>query len=159
MNDAGGGAALGLGVMAVLVLLYVGFAAFFIYVYVRIVRKAGYSGWWVLLGIVPIANLVVLVMFAFAEWPIERQLKLARAGHALPGGGYGGAQPGYVPQPTASRFGSAAPAAGTPMVAPGPSTGVAGWGPSAGGGLEPLPAKPVFGSNPPDGGRGPGQGF
>jgi hypothetical protein len=158
VNDAGGGAALGLGVLVFLVLLYVGFAAFFLYVYVRIVRKAGYSGWWVLLGIVPIANLVVLVMFAFAEWPIERQLRMARTGQALPGAGYGGGQPGYLPQAAPSRFGSAAPAAGTAAIAPGTSIGGAGWGSSAGGGLEPLPAKPVFGSNA-DGGRGPAQGF
>jgi hypothetical protein len=37
--------------------------------FVRIVQKAGYSGWWVLVLIVPILNLVMLVAFAFSDWP------------------------------------------------------------------------------------------
>ena len=36
-----------------------------------VVRKAGYSGWWVLLGFVPIVGLVMLWVFAFARWPVD----------------------------------------------------------------------------------------
>lgn len=36
---------------------------------VKIVQKAGYSGWWILLAIVPLANLVMLWVFAFSDWP------------------------------------------------------------------------------------------
>src|SRR5262249_3353296 len=36
---------------------------------VMILRKAGYSGWWCLLGFVPIVNIVMLWVFAFSEWP------------------------------------------------------------------------------------------
>ena len=37
---------------------------------VRILRKAGYSGWWCLLSFVPLVNLVMLYIFAFgADWP------------------------------------------------------------------------------------------
>ena len=40
---------------------------------IRILRKAGYSGWWVLLWFVPIGNLVALWIFAFADWPALRR--------------------------------------------------------------------------------------
>ena len=40
---------------------------------VMILRKAGYSGWWCLLGFVPIVNIVMFWVFAFSEWPILRQ--------------------------------------------------------------------------------------
>jgi uncharacterized membrane protein YhaH (DUF805 family) len=36
---------------------------------VKILRKAGYSGWWVLLWLVPLGNLIGLWIFAFADWP------------------------------------------------------------------------------------------
>ena len=36
-----------------------------------VVRKAGYSGWWVLLGFVPIVGLVMLWVFAFSRWPVD----------------------------------------------------------------------------------------
>ena len=40
---------------------------------VMILRKAGYSGWWCLLGFVPLVNIVMLWVFAFSEWPNLRQ--------------------------------------------------------------------------------------
>jgi len=52
------GLTVGLGVLAI-----------FIVPIVMIIRKAGYSGWWVLLWLVPIANIVMLWVFAFADWP------------------------------------------------------------------------------------------
>jgi len=39
----------------------------------KILRKAGYSGWWVLLWFVPIGNIVALWIFAFADWPALRR--------------------------------------------------------------------------------------
>jgi uncharacterized membrane protein YhaH (DUF805 family) len=38
-----------------------------------ILRKAGYSGWWVLIILVPILNLIMYWMFAFTRWPIEER--------------------------------------------------------------------------------------
>ncbi len=35
----------------------------------RVVSKAGFSGWWALLGVLPLINLVALWIFAFAKWP------------------------------------------------------------------------------------------
>ena len=43
---------------------------------VKILRKAGYSGWWVLLWFVPVGNLVALWIFAFADWPALRSRAL-----------------------------------------------------------------------------------
>ena len=40
-----------------------------LYPYVRIIRRAGYSGWWSLIMFVPIVNIVMLWVFAFAKWP------------------------------------------------------------------------------------------
>jgi hypothetical protein len=35
----------------------------------RVVAKAGFSPWWAALGIVPIVNLILLWVFAYAKWP------------------------------------------------------------------------------------------
>ena len=36
-----------------------------------VIRKAGYSGWWVLLGLVPGIGVVMLWIFAFSRWPVD----------------------------------------------------------------------------------------
>jgi hypothetical protein len=36
-----------------------------------IVKKAGYSPWWALLGLIPIVNVFALWVFAFSKWPVE----------------------------------------------------------------------------------------
>jgi len=38
----------------------------------RICARAGFSGWLGLLAVVPIANLVLLYVLAFADWPALR---------------------------------------------------------------------------------------
>jgi hypothetical protein len=35
----------------------------------RVLRRAGYSPWWVLLLLVPLVNLIALWVFAYARWP------------------------------------------------------------------------------------------
>jgi hypothetical protein len=37
--------------------------------HVRIVRKAGYSGWWATILLIPLVNIVMIWVFAFADWP------------------------------------------------------------------------------------------
>lgn len=44
----------------------------------RIAQKAGFPGWYSLGLIVPLLNLILIVLFAFTEWPIERELRLLR---------------------------------------------------------------------------------
>ena len=41
---------------------------------IRVVRKAGYSPWWAIGVFVPGVNLVLLVMFATVQWPVESRL-------------------------------------------------------------------------------------
>jgi hypothetical protein len=36
----------------------------------KILRRAGFSGWWSILMFVPIANYVALWVFALARWPM-----------------------------------------------------------------------------------------
>jgi hypothetical protein len=45
---------------------------------VRIVQRAGYTGWWVLIMIVPVANMLALWYFGFGPWPADA--RLARVG-------------------------------------------------------------------------------
>lgn len=45
----------------------------FCWPYVKIIQKAGYSGWWFLVTFVPLLNLVMLWVFAFADWPNLRR--------------------------------------------------------------------------------------
>jgi hypothetical protein len=44
----------------------------------RIFAQAGYSRWLGLIVAIPVANLIVLVWFAFAEWPIRVELERLR---------------------------------------------------------------------------------
>jgi len=77
---------------------------------VKIISKAGYSGWFVLTAFVPILNIVMFIIFAFAKWPVQEQLEAAqRAG----GRGY------YNPPPSAQS-----------PPGPGPLQGPGGSGPA-----------------------------
>ncbi|MFC8190626.1 hypothetical protein ACFUMH_03050 [Cellulomonas sp. NPDC057328] len=94
----------GAGAVALVVfgLFYVAMIVFGIYLYMRVARKAGWTLWHGLLVLVPLANIVFLIMFAFMEWPVERRLREAEARLGIAPGtdpygqGYGGyAAPGY----------------------------------------------------------------
>ena len=45
---------------------------------VRIVQRAGYNGWWVLIMFVPVANMLALWYFGFGPWPADARLARAR---------------------------------------------------------------------------------
>lgn len=90
---AGAGAIAAIGLMSV---LYIALIVFGVYMYMRIARKAGWTLWHGLLLLVPVANIVFMIMFAFVEWPIERRLREAEQRLALAYGGpppYGGYDP------------------------------------------------------------------
>jgi uncharacterized membrane protein YhaH (DUF805 family) len=53
----------------VILILPLGILALFFWMMVRILHKAGYSGWWSLLMIIPLVNIVMVWVFAFANWP------------------------------------------------------------------------------------------
>jgi len=40
---------------------------------VKILRKAGYSGWWSVVILVPLLNFIMFWVFAFAQWPNLRE--------------------------------------------------------------------------------------
>jgi uncharacterized membrane protein YhaH (DUF805 family) len=35
----------------------------------KIFTKAGYTGWWSLLVLIPLVNVIVVYIFAFSSWP------------------------------------------------------------------------------------------
>jgi len=70
---------MGAGIVGTLGLIYLGFTVLFVAACVSIVRKAGYSGWWVAAGAVPLVNVVMLFAFAFADWPALRDLRRAQS--------------------------------------------------------------------------------
>jgi hypothetical protein len=79
---------------------------FGIIIYWKIFSKAGYSGAMSLLMLVPIANIIVICMLAFGNWPILQELEQLRA--QVRGGGqpfpqqpsfYPPQQPPYPQQP------------------------------------------------------------
>lgn len=50
-------------------LLVIAFMVAMIYPYVRILRRTGFSAWWLLTMLLPIVNMVMLWVFAFVKWP------------------------------------------------------------------------------------------
>jgi hypothetical protein len=54
---------------------FLGLAAVAAVVWWRILSKTGHSGWLGLLMLVPIANVILILVLAFGEWPIHRELR------------------------------------------------------------------------------------
>ena len=44
----------------------------FIAIFGRILNRTGYSRWWLLSMFVPLLNLIMLWVFAFANWPVSK---------------------------------------------------------------------------------------
>ncbi len=63
--------------------LMVALALLPVVVFGEIFRKAGYSGWLGLLMLIPVVNVVWLLIFAFGDWPIRRELSRSRMGPAV----------------------------------------------------------------------------
>ncbi|MDA8066261.1 MAG: hypothetical protein M0Z27_06800 [Thermaerobacter sp.] len=72
-NGTTGVLAIGGTVVVMLVLTVLSIIA-----WVRILNKAGYSGWWILVSFVPVINLIMFFVFAFVDWPVCRQLRQHR---------------------------------------------------------------------------------
>lgn len=62
---------------AIVLLLYLAFLILTIVASVKILSKAGYSGWWILIAIVPVVNVIMFFVFAFSEWPVLRRQSAA----------------------------------------------------------------------------------
>lgn len=67
----------------------------YLWLFYRIFTKAGYSGWYTLLNLIPyVGSVIVVFMLAFGDWPIFRQQSPPSYGAP---GGYPPAGGGYVP--------------------------------------------------------------
>jgi len=44
----------------------------FVVVFGRVVSRAGYSRWWLVLMVLPVVNVIMLWVFAFADWPVGK---------------------------------------------------------------------------------------
>jgi Protein of unknown function (DUF2510) len=114
------------GFLGAFLFVYLAVAVVSIVAAVKVVTKAGYSGWWVLIAFVPLVGFVMTLVFAFSTWPVLREVESLRAqvrgGYGPPpwGGGLrGGPDPGPWGGP-----GSPAPAVPWSGGAP---PGGAGW--------------------------------
>jgi hypothetical protein len=86
MSSTGAGVP-NVAVMGALVLFYAVFMAIIvtitIIVWWKICSKAGFSGWLSLLMLVPIANLILILVIAFADWPVHKELRALRQAHGI----------------------------------------------------------------------------
>jgi uncharacterized membrane protein YhaH (DUF805 family) len=76
---------------------------------VKVVSKAGYSGWWVLIALVPIVGSVFILVFAFSTWPVTLEVQglraqLAARNYGVPGGQ--GFEPSFRESVPATAHGS-----------------------------------------------------
>jgi hypothetical protein len=95
----------------VLLLIYLVVIVLAIVGWYKILAKAGYSGWLALLALIPVVNFILFLVFAFSDWPHQRQS----------GGGYYGNPSGGIPQwsPSPQPGGYPPTAGGYPPSAPG----------------------------------------
>lgn len=91
---------MGAGMLGTLMLIYAGFSALAVAAAVSIVRKAGYSGWWAAAGLIPLVNVVMLFAFAFADWPVLRDLRRKQVSVAAPQG-----HPSFATPPAQNPYG------------------------------------------------------
>ena len=62
----------GIWCLIAVVVVLVLFVWAFVAVFGRILDRAGYSRWWLLTIVVPLLNVIMLWVFAFAIWPVDR---------------------------------------------------------------------------------------
>jgi len=81
------------GVFACAGLFTLLFVVLYLWLFYRIFSKAGYSGWYTLLNLIPyVGSVIVVFMLAFGDWPaLHRQ----GPGSYGPAGGYPPTGPGY----------------------------------------------------------------
>jgi len=70
------------GVIAIVALVSI---VFTVLIYYMIFQRTGMNPWLSLLMLVPIANFIMLIILAFTEWPVQREVRALRA--QLSGGG------------------------------------------------------------------------
>jgi hypothetical protein len=66
------------------ILLCIGLIVLSLVINWKIADQAGYSGVASLLMLIPVVNLIVVIYFAFTEWPVTRALREARGSSVAP---------------------------------------------------------------------------
>jgi len=142
-------AVMGGAIFAIFLIFYLALIVTSIVAMAKIISKAGYSAWFVLLVFVPLVNIVMMIVFAFSDWPMDRELRWYRQGGFGPGpGGYprppwsGQPFPGY--DPSRSPYPPPPPAGQAswqPPPPPPPPAGQGSW--------QPYPAAPPPAPPPP----------
>ncbi len=61
---------MGISIWQLIIILF--FILIPLLVFRPIAKKAGYSGWWALAMVIPLVNLIMIWVFAFATWPVEK---------------------------------------------------------------------------------------
>ena len=61
---------------------------------VKVITKAGYSGWWILVSFIPFVNFVMGLVFAFSKWPVTQRLEAAERASRSAAAGQVGWPPG-----------------------------------------------------------------
>jgi hypothetical protein len=125
--------------------------AFMLWMYWRIFKKAGYSGAWTFLNLLPGGSLILILMLAFGNWPVLRAQQAQQQGYGYPGQPYAPPAPGYAPpQPQVAQPAPAyqppvqqpVPPAYQPPVAPAPQPAPPAYQPPVA--PAPQPAPPAY---------------
>jgi hypothetical protein len=91
-------ALLGGGTLIFLLIFLLIFFVILVGIYYLIIKKTGYNPWMSLLILIPgLGGLIIIIMLAFTEWPVQREVRELRA--RLGGGGVNPSP--YPPGPTA----------------------------------------------------------
>jgi DNA-directed RNA polymerase subunit RPC12/RpoP len=61
-----------------LIFLYIVIGLFFLYCWICIVMKAGYTWAFGLLFLIPVVNLILYILFAFETWPLQMKYRKVR---------------------------------------------------------------------------------
>lgn len=90
-SSSGSTASFSTGSVAFLILagIWLIMAVVMIIAWVKVISREGYSGAWVLIGLVPVLNFIMFLVFAFKESPAQRELKQLRSWAASAGGHQG----------------------------------------------------------------------
>ena len=76
--------AFGFCFIGIMVIIGLASLAFTILIYCKLSSKAGYNWAMGLLMFVPIANIIIMFMYVFGEWPIQRELQALKQGRMAP---------------------------------------------------------------------------
>jgi uncharacterized membrane protein YhaH (DUF805 family) len=101
--------------LGILLFVYIAILVLGIVAAVKIVSKAGYSGWWVLIGLVPLVGSIFVLVFAFSTWPVTREVEMLRS--QVGSRGYG-REGGYGPGPVSGGPGPGIGPVGSTETAP-----------------------------------------